>query len=132
MKLQDEINKIIFDNNLTESWIASEIGVSPQKLHFQLHNAKNIDYKVYSDIKSLMKRASVLDEAQSIKKLSDLTLQLNSNITFQLSSLTKEILKDIQDNDLSYDEKARIKFQIRELEDQVKLQISSIKDLIGE
>ena len=61
VSLQDEINKIIFDKKLKESWIAENISITPQRLNYQLHMAKQLDQEIYHSIKDFLVKAGVIN-----------------------------------------------------------------------
>jgi len=42
-KAQEKIKQIIFDHNLKEVDIAHAIGITPQAIHYQLHQSQNFE-----------------------------------------------------------------------------------------
>ena len=132
MTVQDEIKKIMNDRKVKQAWLASELGISEQRLSYQLNGANSFDYELYQKIKKIFKSAGILTNTpDECIELSSQTLELSQLTTLHLSIITKEVRKGIADNKLDENERMRLKFNIQEAREIVLSKLDELEKLIS-
>lgn len=128
---QEEIKRILFDKNVSESWLAQKLHISPQTLNYQLNTAKKFDIDLYRSIKSIMKKEGVLNGfPDECKQLSRLALDFSAMIGNQLSIFGNEVIRAIDDEKLELKERVRLKVQIDNMRENLNNQLDELEKLI--
>jgi hypothetical protein len=132
MTAQEEINQIIFQNkNITESWLADKLSITPQNLNYQLHMAKKFDNNLYKRIKLIFKKEGIiLDPAEQCTQLSDRTLEFGALIGNQLSVMNNEVRKAVKNDNIEFNERVKLKIIFDDMRDNINQQLDELEKLI--
>jgi hypothetical protein len=132
MTAQEEINQIIFQNkNITESWLADKLSITPQNLNYQLHMAKKFDNNLYKRIQLIFKKEGIiLDPAEQCTQLSDRTLEFGALIGNQLSVINNEVRKAVKNSNLEFNERVKLKIIFDDMRDNINQQLDELEKLI--
>lgn len=128
---QDKINQIIFDNNLTEKWLSDKLGMYPQKLHYQLHEATSFDYNLYKRIMDIFRRAGIIvDQATHCNLLKDSTVKIFGQMGEEYNKLSHEVIRATQDGIIDEREKLRLMMAVDDMEERLLASLTEMREII--
>lgn len=133
---QEEINQIIFEANsrdkrVTECWLASRLGISPQNLNYLLHTAKRFDNDIYKRIKLIFQKEGIISRtSDQCNLLSDQTLEFGAMIGANLAVLNNQVRRAIKDMSLDMRERLRLKMIIEDLRTNLIDQLDELDKIV--
>lgn len=129
---QDRINKIIFDNHLNESEIARILGKAPQTLHYQLHEAVNLDRETEQGIFIYLRSVGIIQyQVDECSLINDTFLDFTSIITQQISILSNTIRKTVSDDQISDEERIRLLIMVKNLRIETDKKINDLDAIVN-
>ena len=109
MTKQEEIKQILFDNDLTNAWLARKLRMSKQDLGYQLNDAVNFSADLYDRIIAVLKREGfITKESDQCEHLISQTLEINSLIGHSVSLLNSTVKKYTEDKVLEFSERKKL------------------------
>jgi len=108
-KAQEKIKQIIFDHNLKEVDIAHAIGITPQAIHYQLHQSQNFDREIEKGIYIYLRSKGIVEYQKGhCEIVTDNFLEFTSIIHHQISILANTIRRATANEDISKQEQDRL------------------------
>lgn len=127
---QDQINRIIFQKNVKENWLADMLGISPQNLSYKLHGSTTFSYDLFEDIISIFKNYDIIEDIENeCTELAKRTLEFSSIANHQLSNLQGKVNSIIEDGDFDNDEKIRFKYTLREVRKELLNRLAELEKM---
>ena len=131
MTAQEEINQIIFKHNLKETWLANQLGCSPQTLNYQLHTAHKFDTELDKEIRKIFKKMGILTHSpEESKMLNTLTLEFAASQGNNMSQFITLVKKVVEDNSVDNDERLRIKLKLKDFRENFIAQMDELEKLV--
>lgn len=131
MTKQEEIKQILFDNDLTNAWLARKLRMSKQDLGYQLNDAVNFSADLYDRIIAVLKREGfITKESGQCEHLINQTLEINSLIGHSLSILNSSVKKYTDDKVLEFSERKRLIELAERIKDDFNDQIEEIMKVL--
>ena len=128
-KIKERISHLLFVNNISEKTLAESINLSPQALHYLLHNSQTLDIAIYDDIKEFFRKRNIAlhENEDVIKKFSQYSLEFNSMLNQMLFTLNKILSDYLKGKTIGDYEKEQLLNQIDSFSGNIKQAINSIK-----
>lgn len=130
-KAQDKIKQIIFDHNLKEVEIAHAIGITPQALHYQLHQSQNFDREIEKGIYIFLRSKGIVQYQKGhCEVVTENFLEFTTIIHHQIAILSNHIKRSIADDMISKDEQERLLKLVDTLTNDLLKQLNELKNSV--
>ena len=128
---QEQIIDWMLRFDLSETYIARGIGMKPNKLSYQINNALEIKETYFKAIKDLLIRRKLLSNEDECKQLFNLTTDFFASVSTQFNLFSNEMSRAIKDQNITKDERLRLKVKIDDFLLVTTNRAEEIKNLLG-
>ena len=130
-KAQGKINQIIFDHHLKEVDIAHALGITPQSLHYQLHQSQNLDRQIENGIYIFFRSKGIVQYQKGhCEVVTENFLEFTTIIHHQIAILSNHIKRSISDDMISKDEQDRLLKLVDTLTNDLLKQLNELKSSV--
>jgi len=130
-KAQEKIKQIIFDHNLKEVDIAHAIGITPQAIHYQLHQSQNFDREIEKGIYIYLRSKGIIQYQKGhCEVVTENFLEFTTIIHHQIAILSNHIKRSISDDMISKDEQDRLLKLVDTLTNDLLKQLNELKNSV--
>ncbi len=131
MKEQDEIKRILFDNDRSKSWLAKKLGITAQSLQYKLDVAPDLSLEFYRQIMKIFKAEGFISSAnEQCEYLIQQTLQIDSMIGNALTMLNRTVQKTTLDHVLDFNEKRKLFELIEKIKSDFEDELGKIENIL--
>lgn len=132
MTPQDEVKRILFDHEKTNTWLAKKLGMSKEDLHYQLNRSKNYPVDLHNRINEIFKKEGFITNAtEKCEFLIKQTLQIDSVVGTSLTMLNSAVEKFTRDNVLDFREMKRLFDIVEKIRDGVNESLDNIESILN-
>lgn len=128
---QNEVMKILFENDKSKSWLANKLSITPQKLDYRLSKAKKIAIEDYKEIMRIFKKEGfITSNSEQCTHLLNQTIEIDALLGHALTILNTNVKKFTSDNVLEYREKKRLSEVIDKIRNEFNDELDQIEEII--
>lgn len=134
-EIQSKILRIISENGINLTDVAYAVGCTIQTLSYQINNSTKTDMDLVDRINQYFLKKGFIkctNNAEKCMALGDLTLEFTSLISQEISILTNEVRKAIKDGKVDEPEKERLVNKIKQMRENINMELNELQDLIEE
>jgi len=132
MTPQEEVKRILFENDKTKTWLANRLGISKEDLSYQLNRSKNYSADLHNRIINILKKEGfITNTTEKCEFLIKQTLQIDSMVGTSLTMLNTSVEKFTKDNILDFRETKRLFDIVEKIRNGVNESLDNIETILN-